>query len=541
MICRDTTGTLKLQAPRYIRTLTALGLSALTILLYRQVQFHDFVNFDDFEYVVNNPNVRFGLSVGNIWWAFTNSYSFNWHPLTWISHMVDCGMFGLNPGAHHMSNLLLHTANSVLLFYVLHRMTRTHWRSAFVAGLFAIHPLHVESVAWISERKDVLCAFFVLLSLLAYTRYTERRGIGRYLLVLLFFAMALSAKPMAVTLPFLLILLDWWPLNGQKRSAAALLFEKIPFLLFSAASGLITYLIHSGLGSIVSIPFADRLENALFSYLMYLLKTFWPLDLACFYPHPFGTLGFKGILAGFLLLLPSAAAIAYLRKAPYFLTGWLWFLGVLVPVSGIIQAGEQGMADRYTYISLIGIFIIIAWGATDLFDAFKVKVHWRILLGIAVSLPLLAVSYGQIQYWRDSFTLFQREISVNDQKHFGFFHLATSYELRGDLEKAVLYYSEAVRIQPEYKLARYHLANAFATLEKFPEAEREYSILLKQDPLNYKAHNNLGAILIRVGREEEASFHFRKGIEISPDPMMQKNLEQLLKRLDQHDRESRKP
>lgn len=511
-------------------SLIAVGLAGITVLLYHQVRFHDFVNMDDFEYVVHNPYVRSGLSLQSIYWAFTHSYSFNWHPLTWVSHMLDCQLFGLNPGAHHMTSLLIHAANTLLLFHLLNRMTRALWRSALVAALFAVHPLHVESVAWISERKDVLCTLFFLLALLSYLRYTERSGAGRYLIVLLLFALGLMAKPMVVTLPFVLLLLDFWPLQ-RKEAPSRLLLEKIPLFLLSAASCIVTYRIHDAGSSILPLPLVARLENAFFSYAMVLRKTFWPLDLSCFYLRPDGALGAKALGAGLLLLAATMAAYAFRRRLPYLLVGWLWFLGMLVPVSGIVQAGDQSMADRYSYIPLIGIFMIVAWGCSDLFDRLQAGRRWRTALAVLFLAPMLPVSYNQIGFWKDSITLFEREIEVVDHKHTGYAHLGSSYDLLGDPDQAIAYLSEAIRLKPDYGEAHFFLANAFRAKGDYPAAEKHYAALLRQNPNHYRALNNIGFVLIQLGREEEAIACLRKALRINPDPMTQQNLERLLRRM----------
>ena len=526
------TGAIKPVRSRDLPALVAVGLTGLTVLLYHQVRFHDFVNLDDFEYVVDNPYVRWGLSIQNVYWAFTHAHSSNWHPLTWLSHMVDCQLFGLNPAAHHMTSLLIHTANTLCLFYLLYRMTMALWRSGLVAALFAFHPLHVESVAWVSERKDVLCTLFFLLTILAYLRYVERPNPSRYALVLLFFALGLMAKPMIVTLPFVLILLDFWPLRRSAETIPKLLLEKIPLFLLSAASCTLTYLIHAGGGSILGLPLSLRLENLLFSYATYLGKTFLPVDLSCFYPHAHTSLGFSAFLAGLLLLIVSGAVLFLMRRFPYLATGWLWFLGTLVPVSGLVQTGAQGWADRYTYIPLIGIFIILSWGLNDLLDRIEWTAPRRILLTAVFVTPLLAVSYRQIGYWKDSITLFNREIAVNEQKHVAYTHLGGSYDLMGDRDRAVHYLTEALRIMPEYEEARFFLANALRGKGEFLEAEKQYAALLRKNPNHYKALNNFGFVLMQLGREEEAASCLKRALQIKPDPLTRRNLEHLLQSLD---------
>jgi hypothetical protein len=510
----------------------ALGLAVCTLLVYYQVQGFDFVNLDDYDYVLNNPNVRYGISLEGIVRAFTQPYAFNWHPLTWISHMVDAELFGLNPGAHHLSSLLFHLANTLLLFHLLRRLTHALWRSALVAALFAFHPLHVESVAWISERKDVLSTLFFLLAILAYLRYTERPDRKRYLLTLLVFALGLMAKPMVVTLPFVLLLLDLWPLRRRDRSPAGLGMEKIPFLLLSAASSVLTLAIHLGGGSVVSAsPLGVRLINALFSYVLYLLRTFWPAHLSCYYPHPEEALGIWHLGGSILLLgMIAAAAIATFRKAPFLLVGWLWFLGTLVPVIGLVQTGGQGSADRYTYIPLIGLFLAVSWGGSALFDRIKAGVVWRSIIAGAALFALALVSWIQIGYWKDSFTLFERELAVSDRKQYAHFHLGNAYSYHRQPGRAIFHYAEAVRLDPRYGDARYNLAATLTEVGDLTEAKNHYRLLLQQEPFHLKALNNLGILLLSEGKEDEALIYLKRALEVNPaDGMVRKNIEALQK------------
>ena len=348
---------IKAPSDLWIYALLAVGIFAA----YGPVLRFGFVNYDDPVYIANNPYVSGGIAWSGIVWAFTHSFAGNWFPLTWISHMLDCQFFGLDATGHHFTNLALHTAVTLLLFAVLRRTTQARWPSAFVAGLFALHPLHVESVAWIAERKDVLSAFFWMLTLWAYARYVARPTRGRYLWTLAIFALGLMAKPMAVTLPLVLILLDYWPFaRGWK------LLEKLPFLALSAAVCAITYAAHAQAKAIVSfdaIPLAMRIENALVSYAAYIAKMFWPSGLAIFYPYPASSLAGPAVLAAIALAAVTAAAIWAARQRPYLIVGWLWYLVTLVPVIGLIQAGQQVRADRYMYIPMIGLSIMLAWAA----------------------------------------------------------------------------------------------------------------------------------------------------------------------------------
>ena len=342
--------------------------------MFGQTIGHDFVNFDDKTYVYGNPIVTSGLTLVGIKWAFTHSHALNWHPLTTISHMLDCQLFGLDPAGHHFTNVLLHTIAVLLLFFVLRQMTGMLWRSAFVAALFAIHPLRVESVAWIAERKDVLSAVFFMLTLGAYVRYTRNRTVGRYIVMAFLFACGLMSKPMLVTTPFVLLLLDWWPLarlqrteiKGQRTEMKGLLLEKVPLIFMSAASCVATLIAQHGVtGQMEPLPLTWRIENALISYVVYIRQMFWPTKLAGFYPaHPFPF--WEVILATVFLVASSALAIALRKTRPYIFTGWFWYLGMLVPVIGIFQVGLQSHADRYTYLPQIGLSVLLTWLVADL-------------------------------------------------------------------------------------------------------------------------------------------------------------------------------
>jgi hypothetical protein len=397
--------------PKKVTAAVAFALAVVTLLLYLPVLHNGFVNYDDPDYITNNSHVKAGLTWPGIIWAFRSTEASNWHPLTWISHMADCQLFGVNPAGHHLVNVLFHTANAVLLFLLLNRLTGLRseasapqpgalWRSAFVAAMFAWHPLHVESVAWASERKDVLSAFFWMLSLLAYADYARRvtgdkcRVTGTtsispvatthpslfYFAALFFFACGLMSKPMVVTLPFVLLLLDFWPLNRIRsaefgvRSAGALLLEKLPFFALTIASCIITRVVQGGaLWSSASLHFPFRLANALMSYVRYISKTFWPADLALIYPYPHHWPLAGVIVVTILLVMWSVLFLCWAKRFPYLAVGWFWYLGTLVPAIGLVQVGVQSMADRYTYLPGIGLFIIVAWALNDLLNSHPQK------------------------------------------------------------------------------------------------------------------------------------------------------------------------
>src|SRR5512139_1612417 len=394
-----------------------LVLVVITAGVYLQAGDHEFINYDDPLYVTNNPQVKAGLTGKNILWAFSTTRASNWHPLTWLSHMLDVQLFGLNPRGHHLMNVFIHCVNTVLLFLLLTKMTATPWQSLFVAALFALHPLHVESVAWVAERKDVLSGFFWLLTLLLYVRYVNSPGTVRYLLVVASFAAGLMSKPMLVSLPLVMLLLDYWPLKrlGTQASPVSLLKEKLPFFLLSLLSALVTMHAQKAGGALKSmdvVPLAMRVENSLVSYATYIVKTVWPQDLALFYPFPL-SLALWQVLASCLLLIAVSAGVVLLRKRhPYLLTGWLWFLITLVPVIGLVQVGGQAMADRYTYIPHIGLFVMAAWAVPELLKGMRRR---RVVLAGAacVILAILTVvTWRQLGYWRDNITLYERTLSV---------------------------------------------------------------------------------------------------------------------------------
>ena len=519
-----------------LKFLVCLLLIVGTFKVFWQVQHHDFIELDDHEYVTENPHVQSGLNKKGIIWAFTTFHVANWHPLTWMSHMLDCQLFGLRPGMHHLTSLLLHTANGVFLFLVLRLMTGALWRSAFVAALFALHPLHVESVAWIAERKDVLGTFFWLLTMWAYAYYAERQRFSRYLLALLFFAMGLMAKPMLVTLPFVLLLVDYWPLNrlqfGQSRndsnlrviksSTGRVLWEKIPFFALTAISCVLTFLAQQKAGALKTldiIPLKIRTANALISYISYIGKMIWPHNFAVFYPYP-GIIPMWQVLGAGLSLVCLTVLSAMLFRAgrfPYCAVGWLWYLGTLVPVIGLVQVGSQAMADRYTYIPLIGLFIIISWGFYDVVKGWKNR---HIMLAIStgvVLLVLMACTWFQVGLWKNSTMLFKHAINVTDNNYKAHNLLGIALERQGIPKGALKHYSEALRIKPDYAEAHYNIGTVLMRQGKLKESLGYYSEALRIKPDYPDAHNNRGVALARQGRLKEAINHFYEALRIKPD------------------------
>ena len=508
-------------SPAFVSVLLAV----VTLAVFWPVAGHDFINYDDEDYIANNPQVPSGLKAPNLVWAFSSSRSSNWHPLTWISHMLDCQLFGLRPGAHHLMNLGFHLANTVLLFLVLRRLTGAHWRSALVAALFAWHPLHVESVAWVAERKDVLSAFFFMLTLWAYGRYAEfkiqnskfkREEMAWYSAALIFFALGLMSKPMLVTLPFVLLLLDYWPLGRvsglefRLSSWRRLLVEKLPFLALSIASSVITYLVQQGGGSVVTIfALDDRLANGLVSVVGYIGKMFWPTNLSVFYPHP----GHwpAGAVAASVVLLTAVSAVAFKlgRTRPYLVVGWLWYLGMLVPVIGLVQVGMQAMADRYTYLPLIGLWILLIWGAGDVVAQ---RAGRSIVAASAAIVCLAACAFlcrQQLRYWRNSGTLFEHALQVTDRNTVAYINLGTYWFSQGKFEEALANYQKSLACNPTDEDCLYNLGLAFFRLKRYEEAIACYEAALRAWPDHVRIHHNLAMALGEAGALDQAAEHYR--------------------------------
>ncbi len=507
-------------------------------LVFGQTIRHEFINYDDPDYVYDNPPVAGGLAAAGIVWAFTHFHSGNWHPLTWLSHMLDCQLYGLHhPGGHHLTNVLLHAASALLLFLVLRGMTGDLWPSAFAATLFAIHPLHVESVAWVAERKDVLSGLFFMLTLAAYAGYARRPfSLLRYLLTTALFVLGLMAKPMLATLPFVLLLLDYWPLGrigattSRSREQSPLLrqgpsairrvlLEKLPWLALAAVSCTATYLAQSSAGAVVQrLPFPSRIANALICYVAYLGQFFCPLGLAVFYPYLQNSLPIWKVIASLALLVGiSLAAMAGRRKCPYLLVGWLWHLGMLVPVIGLVQVGSQAMADRYTYLPQIGLYIALAWGAE------RVSRHWPYrcwVVGAAAALAVMSLAWcawQQASYWKNSETLWRHALACTSKNWLAEGNSAILLAGRGRVDEAIDHYLEALKIKPDYELAHSNLGVVLAGCGRVDEAIAHYHEALKITPDDALAHNNLGDALASQGRADEAIDHYQKALETKPD------------------------
>ena len=526
--------------PKMIRRWITIGicisLAALTWVVFGQTLRHDFINYDDPRYVYEDTNISRGLSFSGISWAFTHIHSMNWHPLTTISHMLDCQLYGLKAGWHHFTNVLLHTVAAILLFLALQQMTGALWRSAFVAALFAIHPLRVESVAWVAERKDVLSGVFFMLTLITYVHYTRATSTWRYLIVAFVFALGLMSKPMLVTLPFVLLLLDYWPLErirGQPsvvsggRSVSSrrwfgvsgLVAEKIPLVALATVSSVITFMVQKGaLGETAELPIKTRINNAAVSYVTYLWQMFWPARLSVFYPHPENRLPPWQIMLSVLLLLSiSAAAIALRKQLPYFITGWLWYLGMLVPVIGLVQVGWQGHADRYTYLPQIGLYILIAWSVTDFTASWR---HHGEILGAAAAVILGALSWQawiQTSCWRDSETLFTHALAVTSNNDVAENNLGIVRLQQGKLDEAVSLMQSAVDLRPDNSPAQENLAKALLQKGQVTDALIHYRKLMELQPDNIEIHNIVGTVLVQQGHITEGVEEWEKVLLIRPD------------------------
>lgn len=512
----------------------AAGLAAVTILAYWPTFSNGFVNYDDDGYVTQNHAIQQGLSLANVAWAFRATVMANWHPLTWLSHMADVQFFANHAGGHHATSLMLHVVNALLLFFLVRAATGFLWRSALVSALFALHPLNVESVAWISERKTLLCTFFMFLCLFAYGWYVRKPGVSRYLLVALLFALGLASKPMIITLPFALLVLDYWPLNrlpvpGNPENRklfleklGPLLLEKFPLFVLCAASAYITVFAqgHShAVASVVDMPLRARVGNALWCYVVYLAKGLWPLHLAIFYPHPESSLPvWKPVLGTLLMLLFSGYCLLRLERR-YLIAGWLWYLGSLVPVIGFVQVGRQAMADRYAYTPFWGIFVLAVWLlAESLPSSFQRPQLLASVAGVSL-LFFAALTWRQTSYWKDSFSLFGHALKVVPTNYMAENNLGSAYVETGDIDTAYEHFLRATQERPKYGLAHYNLGNMLRRKNRLPEAvgELQLAIQYAQDPAQLaNAFHNLGVVWIEQNRLAEARAAFTEALSAQP-------------------------
>ena len=542
--CRSGLAGLKSQSDDLLSRPLVIGLllALVTLFIYWPARHFDFLGYDDPGYFSENAHVLAGPSGNNVLWAFTTGDAANWHPLTWLSLMLDAEVFGNNPQGPHLVNLLFHAANAVLVFLLFRQLTALAWRSALVAALFALHPLHVESVAWIAERKDLLCAFFWLPTLMAYARYValakvrSAKSKNFYVLALFLFALALMSKPMAVTLPFLLLLLDWWPLNRISNfksplsnsenwhiwlaAGKPLLLEKIPFFALSAAASLVTFVVQQkgdAVASLATFPFSARIENAFVSYARYLGKTLCPVSLANPYPHP-GYWPFAFVVLSVLLFaLLCGLAVGAARKYPFVFTGWFWFAGMLVPVIGLVQVGNQAMADRYSYLPVIGLFVILVWGLA------RLAASWNIPKAPATGVVVLILLMGavktreQLSYWQNDGTLFGHALAVTENNYVASINLGSWLSKNGQVQAALDHYYAALKMSPADPVALYDVGNAFARLGNLDEAVADYRRALQLAPDRPNLLNNLGCVLMEKKQLPEAITNFEAVLKIKPD------------------------
>lgn len=508
----------------YQLLLLCLLLVALTLGIYAQVASHQFINLDDTDYVTSNPNVAGGLRAENVEWAFTTVHAANWHPLTWLSHMTDVTLFGMNPRGHHLTNVACHAAAAVLLFLLFVRLSGAVWQSFFVAALFALHPLHVESVAWVAERKDVLSALFGFLTLYCYAAYVQQQSTLRYLLALAFFVLGLLTKPMLVTWPLVMLLLDYWPLGRIRQSSAVplrqqiavfagLLKEKIPFLLCAAVSAGITIYAQDKGGAIAGlavVPWRLRCENAMVACVTYLGNTLYPHDLAVYYPFP-GTIPlWQAVSAAAVLLVITAAVLKTMQNHPYLAVGWSWFLITLVPVIGLVHIGAQARADRYTYLPLIGLFVMAAWGVPACARRWRHGKSLTALLAVVVVLVSLVISWQQLGYWRDGITLYRHTLAVTKDNYLIHNNLGAALMGSGRVDEAIQEYRASLQIKPDHASALLNLGGALHLKGQLDEAALHYKAALREEPDNIAVHTNLGSILAYKGLLDEAITEYRQ-------------------------------
>jgi cytochrome c-type biogenesis protein CcmH/NrfG len=522
--------------------LILLLLAALTLAVYWPVRHHEFILFDDTMFVTENPVVQAGLSLNGIFWAFTHRIGDMWHPLTAISHMLDCELFGLSPGPMHFENALFHVANALLLFLVLHRATGFVWRSAIVAALFALHPLRVEPVAWLSERNNVLSTFFLLLTLWCYVRFVEEAKLRSpeakpwYRLTLVVFTIGLLSKPMLVTLPCVMLLLDYWPLRRfefpsqlkDARNVLPLVREKIPFFSLTILFSLATLMSQGrNLVPAGAITFPERAANAILSYVLYIVKTFWPTRLAVLYPHPamhhhmfeLWPLWLISVMA-LLLLAVSVFCIVQARRRPYLAVGWFWYLGTMVPVIGLVQVGQQGMADRHSYVPMIGFVLGFVWLIAELWRPGPLRKPVLAVATCVVLAACLVLTHRQVGYWQDTLTLFEHTVDVTPQNPAAHIILGNAYMAKNDLNRAIAEYKTALTLHPfglDPMEVHFNMGMALQQREEWDEAAKHFEAVLPVGTNSLQVHLHLADVLVRLGRLQEATLHMETALRLRPD------------------------
>jgi protein O-mannosyl-transferase len=512
------------------------------LAVYYQTRFFEFVYYDDPKYVRDNPMVMLGITLDSVRWAFSSiGYASNWHPVTWLSHMLDVDLYGLNPGMHHVTNVIFHIANTLLLFFLFYRLTCEKWKCAAIAALFALHPLHVESVAWIAERKDILSTFFWILTTWSYVWYVERRGLRRYLLVIMLFVLGLMSKPMLVTLPFTLLLLDFWPIRRPElvrpentissqsmrtiisgihwSGFGSLIWEKLPLFILAGISSIITYLAQSRGGAVSNLdilPISSRIANAIIAYCTYLYKIICPFNLAVFYPYSkmFNPLTVVGSL--FLLVLVTLLMFKYTKRFPFLIIGWLWYLGTLIPVIGIVQVGYQSLADRYTYIPSIGIFVMLVWGISSLFKQWRIGRYVLVVSFIAIIPVLMWATWLQAGYWKNSITLFSHAIDVTKDNYLAHTNLSAALFEKGDVQGTIYHSREALRIKPDYVQAHCNLGLGLMSQGNYQDAIDHFRQSIQINPSYINAYYNLGSSFYKLGKLDEAIIQFQEVLKLNP-------------------------
>jgi tetratricopeptide (TPR) repeat protein len=515
-----------------IASIIALSLAVLIWTAFAPTLSAGFVNYDDNDYVYDNLRIASGFTLSGIKWAFTHFHADNWHPLTTISHMVDCQLYGLQPWGHHLTSVLLHGATVILLFLSLRALTLPIWPSAFIAAVFAIHPLRVESVAWISERKDVLSGVFFMLALLAYARYarSQHRSVGKYLAVVVVFGFGLLCKPTLVTLPFVLLLLDYWPLGrmqsgkGESQTIAwtqvrSLVVEKIPLLLLSAAACVVTILAQrQAFAAAAQLPFQARFANAIVSYVIYIRQTVWPTKLAVLYPYPENNPPVSTVVVALIFLWVVSILFFVRRKQyPFLLVGWLWFLGMLVPMIGLVQVGSQPRADRYTYLPAIGLYVLASFGAVGLTATLRRRKVVLAASGAVVIGTLVMLSRDQTHYWRDSEALWQRAVNVTSNNHIAHNSLGNAFLEKGELDRAIAEYGQALQIKPDVAPAQSNLGNALLRKGEVDQAIVHFKQAIQIDPQYAEAFNDMGSALMKKGQFGAAIDHYGKATQLKPN------------------------
>ena len=512
-----------------------LVLIVLALAVYWQVQKHQFIEYDDQLYVTENYRIQSGLTFKGIINTFTDVHTGHWHPLTMISHMLDWQLFGDNAGGHHWTSVIIHIINTILLFLLFRNLTGAIWRSAFIAALFAIHPINVESVAWIAERKNVLSTFFWIATILLYVWYVKNPSWKRYLPVFVCFALGLMSKPMLVTLPFVLLLLDYWPLNRtminihkenepestnqilvKRVKISSLILEKVPLFILMAVSIYLTYYAAQSVKTVANIPLTIRLSNAIVAYGLYIKKLFWPTDLAVFYPLAYIPI-WQVSIAAVLIMVVTFFVCRYFRDYPYLPVGWFWYLGTLVPVIGLVQVGGQAMADRYVYIPFIGLFIIIAWGGNQILSKIRSSEIFTAIVFISIGIMFTIVSYNQVKIWENTVTLFEDVLKSNSENYLAYNALGLAAADKGDYEKALYYYYMALKINPKFELAYNNAGIVLSKMGKLSDAVKCYENALKINIRSAIAHHNLGIVLIQKNNVAGAISQFNKALELKPD------------------------